>query len=736
MKGSINMIKKYLVKVSILASLFCLFGITGIQQLYAQVTGPQEIKWMRVNALHHWFSSGGAEIEYGRRSRTFLATDQLDGLRWPGEYVNNKGVNAGKSLWIGTTNFEDPVNGITYPYKVICAGRANMNLNSEIYPEDISLLAKFERPNILVNDLPASDIEFDDEVDNIDNTIPSDRMVVNTFHTPVGISVTRKILAFTQQYHDNYFIYEYVFKNTGLIDNQGTTMTPRTLTGVVFQFQYRYGFAGESYLNAWPPPVGSPWGRNTINDVCGQDANHMGIPPNDFRAVWAYYGPYSTAPSLQDDIGLPRYADGSVLAGTDFAGVVVLYADRSPQDHTNDPTQPTTTQFIGSDSDDQGLGPYDAGLMSRKYARMTAGHPTETQAEQIGKDDKGWPTVASANDWNTDTGGYSSVQGFGPYTLAPGDSIRIVVAEGVAGIMKNRDLVKEIANKWFTNTGPFILPDGSTTTDRNVYKNTWVFTGKDSLFQTFRRAIQNFQSGYDIVQPPPPPDKFEVKSGGNRILLTWSNSAESHANFNGYLLYRAEGRTDSNYTLIFSCDKNTVANSYEDKTARRGFNYYYYIQTKDDGSTNLGDPTLNIPAGAPLLSSKYYTKTSVSSPAFLTRPPGTSLSEIRVVPNPYNIKANALQFGQSAPDRLAFYGLPPYCTINIFTETGDLIETIEHTSSSGDELWHSLTSSRQLVVSGLYIAYFEVSRDTYDEQTGQLLFKKGENTFRKFIVIR
>ncbi|HVO73671.1 MAG TPA: hypothetical protein VMT35_06585 [Ignavibacteriaceae bacterium] len=723
------MFKKNLLKILIRTSLIII--ITAVyHDLIAQVTGPQEIKWIRTGELHQWFSNGGAEIEYGRRSRAFLATDQLDGLRWPGEYINNKGDNVGKALWIGTTNFTDPVNNVTYPYKVICAGRQNMNLNSEIYPVELTLVGKYERPNVFVDNSRASDIEFDDETDVIDPTIPADRMIINRVNTPIGISMTRKIYAFSQQYNDNYFIIEYVFKNTGLIDNQGNTMSPRKLTGVRFHFQYRYGFAGEAYVNAWPPPSGSSWGRNTINDVIGQDANHLGIPPNDFRAFWEYYGPYSTAPSIQDDIGLPRYTDGSIMAGTDFAGVVVLHADKSPQDHSDDLLQPSTTQFMGSDNDDQGLGPYDAGLMNRKYNRMAAGHPLQTDAEQVGKDPvTGWPTNP-ADIFGTDPGGYSAVQGFGPYTLDPGDSIRIVVAECVAGIMNNRDMVKNITRNWYDNNAPFILPGGSTTNDRNVYKNTWVFTGKDSLFQTFRRARDNFNSGFNIPQPPPPPNEFKVESGGNRIKLSWSNNAESSPNFDGYLLYRAEGRTDSTWKLIFSCNKNNVVNSFDDQSARRGFGYFYYIQSKDDGSTN------NIEPGVPLVSGKFFARTSNAYPAYLTRPPGNSLSEIRVVPNPYNINARDLQFGQSSPDRLAFYGLPPFCTIKIYTETGDLIETIEHTSSSGDELWHSLTSSRQLVVSGLYIAYFEVTQDVYDDQTGTLLFKKGDNTFRKFIVIR
>jgi hypothetical protein len=165
-------------------------------------------------------------------------------------------------------------------------------------------------------------------------------------------------------------------------------------------------------------------------------------------------------------------------------------------------------------------------------------------------------------------------------------------------------------------------------------------------------------------------------------------------------------------------------------TEQRGFNYFYYIQTKDNGSTNDIEP------GVPLVSNMFYTLTNRE--AFLRRPAAASLEEIRVVPNPYNIKAKSIQFGATLgiEDRLAFFGLPPNCVIKIFTEVGDLIQTINHVSGSGDELWDSKTSSNQLVVSGLYIAYFEVTQDTYDDQTGQLLFRKGENTFRKFIVIR
>jgi hypothetical protein len=782
--------------------MFCILALTSFETLHAQVQGTQEqkIKWMKVGSLHHWFSNGGAEIEYGRRGRTgFLAQDQLDGLNWPGEYIVNKGVNVGKSLWIGTTNFLDPVSGKTYPHKVINAGRININLGSEIFADDITLIGNKAHPTVYVDDSKASDREYDDEVDKLDSNLPADRMVVNKFHTSIGVSVTRKILAFTQQYHDNYFIYEYVFKNTGAIDATNQKKLDKTLTGVVFHFQYRYGFAGESYLpqNAWAP-TGASWGLNTINDCIGQDAAH----PGEFRAAWSYYGPVSGAPSLADDIGLPRYSNGSILAGTCYAGVVVLYADKSTKEHVDDTKQPFTTLFMPSDRGAQGVDQYDQSLMTRKYVEfMTAGHPAQTHAEQVGKDANGWPSSA-ANSWGGDAGGYAAAQAFGPYDMAPGDSVKIIVAEGVAGIMKNRDFVREIAQKWFNNSGPFTLPNGSSTTNRNTYKNTWVLTGKDSLFQTFRRAVANYKSNYTIPKPPPAPNEFKVNSGGDKIFLKWANNAESWPTFNGYKIYRAEGRTDTTYNMIFSCDKANAVNSFEDKTAKRGFNYFYYIVTKDNGSTN------NVQTGVPLVSSKFYTMTNKE--AFLTRPAGSAaskpgavvnfsgdgikkdfklpapitekgikvtlnnallvprgdytivvdtlrffnaptgaiqvsyieylnqrinkLQEIRIVPNPYHIKARSFQFGNDTPDRLAFYNLPPLCKIKIYTETGDLVETIDHTNSSGDELWHSLTSSRQLVVSGLYIAYIEVTEDV--DENGVLVYKKGDNIIKKFIIIR
>jgi hypothetical protein len=63
------------------------------------------------------------------------------------------------------------------------------------------------------------------------------------------------------------------------------------------------------------------------------------------------------------------------------------------------------------------------------------------------------------------------------------------------------------------------------------------------------------------------------------------------------------------YKKIWECDGSDVVHEFDDMTAVRGFDYYYYIQSKDDGSTE---------AGKVLKSGMFWTVTSV--PANLKRP--------------------------------------------------------------------------------------------------------------------
>lgn len=700
--------------------------ISGV--LYGQ---GGEMKWMRVGSLRSNFSEQAAQVENAIASAPTICY----GLAWPAEYGMAQSSLAQNAVWMLCKDFFDPVRQRTYPAKAVGTGyRAITDWPNQMFPVSHRLIARFPAPAVSVDNESASENETWDVVDEIDDSMPADRMIVTKLHSSMGITMTKRIMAFTQQNHDNYYVIEYVFKNTGIINAQGGTHS-QTLQDCYFFMSHRYAFSGESvtgYNQGWGTWE-STWGRNTISDVMGTDPNAGDT--EGIRAVFAWYGPQSTR-TVSDDWGCPNeQADPTdnvpdeILAAARYAGIMTLHADRSASDKSDDPFQPVTTAFTGSDDPVYAatVTQYDEAMMQRKYNLAKAGHAAKSHAEEVGD--------GFANTWGSDGGGYAPCTSYGPYTLAPGDSVRIIQAEAVAGLSRAKN--REVARNWIlwdkaaADKPALVRPNGQATTDHGLYKREWVWTCKDSLMQSFRRAKAAYESDFGFPQPPPPPETFTVSSGGDRIMLTWAPNAESDPNFDGYEIWRAKGIVDQPnavYEKIWECGGNGAPTRYDDMTAQRGVDYYYYIVSKDDGSRNDAHP------GTPLVSSKFYTMTN--KPAYLRRPAGTSLDSIRVVPNPYVISKQALQFGiQSGYDRIAFFGLPPFCKIKIFTERGDLIKEFEHENGTGDEKWESVTSSNQIIVTGLYVAYFEVTQD-YHNSEGVLLFKKGQNTYRKFIVIR
>lgn len=688
------------------------------------------MKWLRVGSLRSYFSEFGAQIENAIAGRPSICY----GLAWPAEYGMEQSSTGQSAIWVGCKDFFDPVLQRTLPAKVVGTGyRSTPDWTTEMYPITLKLIGRFDRPLVYVDGDLATENLLWDEVDETDENLIADRMILNVIHTSIGITITRKILAFSQQNHDNYFVYDFTFKNTGIINNSGGVYS-QTLKDCYFSFAERYAFAGESvpgYNQGWGTWA-STWGRNTVSDVIGTDPNAPGFK---YRATIAWYGPQSTR-QVSDDWGCPNeQADPNdnitdeILAAARYAGCLVLHADKSAKGPTDDLTQPVTTNFLGSDAVvySASFSQYDETAMQARYAYMSSGHPVRNHAQEVGD--------GFADTWGTDGGGYAPCQGFGPYTLEPGDSVHIVLGLAVAGISREKN--REVAKNWLLyekklGTPTLIRPNGSTTSDYNLYKREWVWSCKDSLMQTFGRILTAYKNQFNIPQPTPPPELFNVASGGDRIQLSWVNNADNFPHFNGYEVWRAKGIVDQPkavYEKIFECDKSNVVHEYADMSAQRSVDYYYYVVSKDDGSQN------DVHSGTPLVSSKFYTMTN--KPAYLRRPAGSSLDSIRVVPNPYFIDKRALQFGtESGYDRIAFYGLPPFCKIKIYTERGDLIRQIDHSNGTGDEAWESVTSSGQIIVSGLYIAVFEVTQDVRDLATGKQLFRKGESTYRKFIIIR
>jgi hypothetical protein len=707
-----------------------LWILTALHAGYAQ-----DIRWLHITELQSPINEIGAEYE------NEFPQGNTNYFSWPALYSVDQNTARMKGLWIGCKNFEDlletPGTVKVKSVKVIGSGPRNATDRvNEIFEKEIKLIARTPHPIVIVDDQRATVNDTYDLPDSLDDNLEADRIVLVKFNTSIGVSVTKKVMVFASSEHSDYFIHDYVFKNTGIYDREGD-VHQQTLHDVWFYFLYRYAFAGVSssgFGSSWGA-FGSTWGESTLNHAFGggPEFNDPTSPFYQMRGFYSWYGPDRTSNQSQltfaEDWGCPNFTGGEdVLGSAKYAGCVTLHADTDPYNKSDDASQPKTTWFIGSDINIMlaNVSQYDEVYMADRYAAMSEGHPDRQHDEVVGED-----YALNYTDPRRQTGGGTSQgQGFGPYTLAPGDSIHIVFAEGVSGISWEKG--REVGGNWLqwkngTGQPTLIMPDGSIASAQNpydytahdAYKRAWVETGRDTILKTYRAAIRNYDSDYRIPKPPPPPSQFIVTSGGDRIRLEWADNAEADPHFDGYVIYRSEGNVldyRTVYDPIFECNKSNVVHSFDDLTAKRGFDYYYYIQSKDDGTQNDIDP------GTPLYSSPFWTLTSVA--ATLQRPAiTTTLDSVRVVPNPYDIRARLFQFGSKFQyDRIAFYGLPPVCKLKIFTEIGELIWEKEHTKGTGDELWDSTTSSGQIIASGIYILYVEAP--------------DGRSVFRKFVVIR
>ncbi len=677
-----------------------------------------QTNWLSGGSLHNWYAEIGAEVEHG------LQNVQQFGMRWPGIF-SYQDMQAAKGLWIGTLNFTD-TEGTTWNHKINHIG-PRVSGATTFTPIEFQTYGRFSLPPVYVDGLLQIS-EAPMQLDEIDPTLPSDFMIYNKVNSAIGLTMERRIYQFSADGHDNYHIFEYTFTNTGETDGTGEVNLPdQTLEDVVIFFQHRLSAVRETrYL------IGNHtgWGRNAMVDARGVP----GVDPDDFphRAQFVWHGYDPNRDVDYNNIGAPIfYQDGPAyidpadtvgrLGAPHFGGFLTIHADTSPDDPTDDTSQPSTTTQVDSDDPlNSANDPFNPTRMRREYEMMTRGHTEPRHA---------WRVEPSGNfaQQTTDpslgtTGGWSTGNGYGPYTIGPGESVRIVLAEGVSGL--SREAALEIGMQYKesgANDNLALEYNGEEMT-----KNEWVMTGRDSLFKTFEAAIDNYESDFTLAESPLPPRTFNIESGGDRVRLMWEQPEGELGNVMGFRLYRARDRYDGDYTLI--ADENQLGPNvleYEDEEPSRGAEYYYYIQTVSDG-----------PAGV-TTSSRALTQTF--DPAFLRRPAGESLADIRVVPNPYDIRAathSRLGWHTREQDRLFFLDIPGNCRIDIYTELGELIETIEHDDGTGDAMWNLTTKARQVVVSGVYIAHFTVTEDEIDPETDEILYRAGETAYRKFVIIR
>jgi hypothetical protein len=550
-----------------------------------------------------------------------------------------------------------------------------------------------------------------------------------------GVNVHRKVMAWSQNYNDDYIMTDLEFENVGT----------DTLHNFYISF---FEGNGNMYLssikNPYPP-------SNEVPAFATSWMHYYGGRVGDTARVFYEYS--ADNPKLAgDNMGVPATSQKGRLTYSNMTYWTVLHASAQPyvtsEGDVDDFLQPRVT-YIGNATAIPSPGGSDE-YGNKDYWAISGGFsdiiPMDTINSFPGTHHGQNNDDIGVSDFSSYVAGVSSssnnqkrYMSFGPYTFLRGQKLHIVYASGNSGISLPK--AKEVGEKWLagmlemppglpdTNTGflpaNFVFPAGTTTMDKR--KDLWISTGIDSAMKSAYRAKWNFEHNYNIPQSPPPPEKISIIGNGDGVEIKWSDlAAEALSNFAGYRIMRRVGTTDTAfYEVVYdsgATDKATE-HTFVDKAIVYSASYYYYVQAKvniDENDPNA-DPSTR---GKMLFSSRLLepdvTKVNPPTPPFYG-----ALSKIRISPNPYNIKDPIIpSYGWLENRGLGFYNLPPVVTIRVYTESGDKVWEKLHDSvpRSGSVWWDMVTSSQQIINSGVYIAVFETP--------------EGEVSYQKFVVVR
>ncbi len=416
-----------------------------------------------------------------------------------------------------------------------------------------------------------------------------------------------------------------------------------------------------------------------------------------------------------DDCGDPDRTTG-FLYSTAVAGYTLLHADKSATDKSDDLSQPyamphaTILQDLWNRRDVGLLLTYrgDDGRGRFPLDPITAGLATSAQ--------KGPMRFITT----------------GPYSLTKNsaageyDSLTFVYAVGVGGL--GWEQADSIGSLWLSNQ----ITDA-------VKDSLILVAGKDSLWKTLDRANwawNRISNGVSVPTAPPPPD-ITVTSGPNIITVSWSypnpsyfqNTITGVDDWYAWRVYRKEGallvndpldqKTGARWRLVYqTTNKNQT--TFIDSSVIRGVDYYYAITAVNDGTQNKD----GIFPGERLESSRFANRSQL--PAVAVKPGLNVSNKVRVVPNPATVAAGK-GLTSGSPNKISFFNLPVKCTLRIFTETGDLVKTIQHYGTA-DEEWDQRTDNNQYVSSGIYVLAVTDCQDING--------KNLDNEFVKFILVR
>ncbi len=549
-----------------------------------------------------------------------------------------------------------------------------------------------------------------------------------SFETATGITVKQRSMAWSFPGFSDFIIFDYVFKNTGdmaLPTVNRVEKLQQTLNEVwivfhsglqvstkgMINFHYNSDFlssAAPAGAFGWHPGGGYTDYYAVENQ--GPDGKGLLFYSRDYNGgrepvPWDQYG---LKQNWQDLLRLrpewlPELQDPACF------GFVFLYrtppTGASPNPFDADPTyfniySDEGDRFNGKTVDFEGFG----------LGRFSA-----QEIYDFARHDKLPPNNGNLYCWYTAS--------FGPYTLAPGDSVRLILAE-VAGMLSLNEVVKGDPNHWF--------PDSSIAAIRRNAE-----AARNAVAWGFGAVENGLQLTADVPEPPPTPTchaaNASVSSDSAIISVRWDKRAEEavitdgaggifydgSTDLDGYRIYRGidkRGVWDlvadipcAEFDNYWNADEQVYI--YLDRDLQFGFEFYYYVQAynRDPRTWTSANGSVVSNLGELVSSDKNRT------PLIGARPGPVSIAQgwdVFVAPNPY-VEGDPLRsFGEPTPRKIEFRNLPERATIKIFSLSGDLIKTIEHGPDEignlfGSAAWDQRSDSGLLGAPGLYIYVVE-----------------------------
>lgn len=562
--------------------------------------------------------------------------------------------------------------------------------------------------------------------------------------TATGITVKQRSMQWSYPGFSDFIIYDYTFVNTGdmaIPSLNKTLKLEQTLNEVYFVFHSGISVSTKGNLNFYydpefldgPAPAGGFGGYRghvgtdvytVLND--GPDGKGLAYYSREHNGgrepVGNFYkqikSNWQTYLRIRPE-WLPELQDPACF------GFVMLY--RTPPPGSANPNEPDPDFF--SVYNDEGDDFQGKSLDFNEHFHPARWKPNELY--NFIRTNYRRPNDNRMYAWYTST--------FGPYNLAPGDSVRLIVAE-VAGMMDIKEVMMGDPNHHY--------PDSSIAAmERNIE------AARQAVAWGMGAQAGGINLAADVPEAPPAPNcsaaTTSIGSDTAIITISWDKLAET-ANYtdgsgevfydgsvdlDGYRIYRSITERGA-WDFVADIPRSEFASywneeisqyQYQDRNLQFGNEFAYYVQAYNSNPGTWRSANKTVVTTLPELKSADYNRTSLVN----ARPGPVSLDQgwdVFVAPNPYIEGDPDHSFGEPNPRKIEFRNLPEKATIKIFSLSGDLIATLNHEPDEegnqfGSIAWDQRSQSGLLVAPGLYVYVVESSTEgsTGSRANGKLM---------------